>query len=175
MRPLTGRLREIWAFSLLWAVVGTIAPGAMSVHASEAASGEGQVIEHESDHKKWGTGLFLGGTEVHDKWEPTLGIELTYHFNHTWSGFALIERSDRDKEATLAMLGLGLHPWKELVLVAGVGRKDPGDARENAVRFGVAYEIHLGHNWFMEPLVAVDIIDHEEHEPVLGLYIGKEF
>ena len=119
--------------------------------------------------------MFVGGTEVHDEWESTLGIELTYHINHRWSTFALIERSDRQEDTTLGLLGVGLHPWKELILLAGVGRKDPGDEREYAFRLGVAYEINLPNNWFLEPMVAVDTIEHEEEELVAGVVLGKKF
>ena len=100
---------------------------------------------------------------------------MTYHINHRWGTFALLERSDRQDDTTLGLLGLGFHPWKDLILIAGAGRKDPVDEREYVVRLGLAWEISLGHDWYLEPLVAVDTIEHEEEELVLGVYLGRRF
>ncbi len=154
--------------------VVTLSGSVCIAHASEAVNEEQHAAVHEPEHLKWSTGVFVGATEVHEEWESTLGFELAYHFNQNWSAFALIERSERKKDTTLEMLGLRLHPWKGLALVAGVGRKDPGEERESTVRLGLAYEIHLGNNWFLEPAIAVDTIDNEE-ELVVGAYLGKKF
>lgn len=131
--------------------------------------------ENESENHRYQMAVFLGGTEVDGKYEPTLGLELTYHINHRWSAWGLIEQSDRDQDTTLVMAGLGLHPYKDLVLIVGAGRKDPAEERENALRFGAAYDIELSNNWFVEPYAGVDIIENEEHETVLGVYFGKKF
>lgn len=133
--------------------------------------------EHEAgeEHKKWAATVFVGGTEVHDSWEPTLGLELTYHINHYWSAFGLVERSERRKDTTLILAGVGLHPYKELVLLAGIGQKDPYEEHENAARLGVAYEIPLGNGWGMEPYLGVDFIEGHDEEVVAGFYFGRKF
>ena len=147
---------------------GWLAPGI------EATASE---VEHEAEHaEQFAVALFVGQTEVEDEWENTLGLEATYHINHRWSVFALAERSDRKQSTTLVLAGLGLHPYKNLVLIAGLGRKDPENERENAARLGVAWEFELGGGWGIEPSAGVDFIEiHDESEVVLGAYILKQF
>lgn len=156
---------------LLWLLAGSLVIGFSDARASE----EPGITNHEAEHKQWAAGVFLGGTEVDEDWESTLGFEVTYHINPKWSTFALLERSDRQKDTTLGLLGLGFHPWRELILIAGVGRKDPAEEREYVMRLGVAYEIHLGHDWYIEPFAGVDTIEHEDKETVLGVYLGRKF
>ena len=96
-----------------------LATNSLMINGSVLANEPEHAAEHESGHGgKSAVTLFLGGTEVHDVWEPTLGLEYTYHINHLWGVFGLVERSDREQDTTLVIAGLGLHPYKELVLVA---------------------------------------------------------
>lgn len=131
--------------------------------------------ESEHGHPKNAIALFMGATHAHGENEPTLGLEFGTNLNETWSIGGVIERSDRGKETTLLLAGVGWHPRQKMRLQLAVGRKDPSDSRENVLRTAMTYEYELAHHWFIKPYLAYDFIEHEEDEPVFGLYIGKLF
>jgi len=87
----------------------------------------------------------------------------------------VIERAERDKHSTLAIVFVHLWPYKGLFLGVGAGRKDPGDERENTLRGTIGYEFELGGGWSIAPQANLDVIENEENEEVYGIAIGKRF
>ena len=133
--------------------------------------------ETESEHgqPKNAIALFVGATHAHGENEPTAGLEFGRNLNETWSVGAVIEQTDRGKETSLMLVGFGWHPHQKMRLQLAVGRKDPSGSHESVFRTAITYEYELGHHWFAKPYLAYDFIEHEEDEPVFGLYIGRLF
>ena len=118
---------------------------------------------------------FIGVTREHSENRKTLGIEYSYRINKSRSVGGVIERAERDKDSTLAILFVHLWPYKGLFLGVGAGRKDPGDERENTFRGTIGYEFELGGGWSLAPQANLDLIENEENEEVYGIAIGKRF
>jgi hypothetical protein len=145
---------------------------------SSALADETESEEHhsaEKGHGKHALALFVGVTREHGEDLGTLGIEYSYRFHENLSAGAVVERADREKNSTLVIAFLHWWPWKELFLGAGVGRKDPGDERQNTLRATIGYEFDLGGGWAIAPSANLDVIEHEEDEEVYGISIGKRF
>ncbi len=126
-------------------------------------------------HAKHALAAFLGVTREHGETLDTLGVEYSYRINKSWSVGGVVERADREKDSTLAIVFAHLWPYKGLFLGAGIGRKDPGDAKENTFRATIGYEFELGGGWFLAPQANLDIIEDHEDEEVYGAAIGKMF
>ena len=141
--------------------------------ASETAHEESESAHEE--HGRHNLGLFVGITREHGENRETIGIEYSYRINLRWSAGAVIERAERDEESTLGILFVHFWPTEFLYLGVGVGRKDPGDARENTLRGTLGYEFELGKGWSISPQANVDIIENEETEEVFGLVFSKRF
>ena len=131
--------------------------------------------DEEAEHGKHALAAFVGVTREHDENRETLGIEYTYRINPYWSVGGVIERAERDEHSTLAIVFAHWWPYKGLFLGAGVGRKDPGDERENTFRATIGYEIELGGGWSIAPQANLDVIEGHENEEVYGIAIGKRF
>ena len=129
----------------------------------------------EEDHGKHALAAFLGVTQEHGENLETLGIEYRYIINKYWSVGGVIERAEREKDSTLVIVFAHLWPYKGLFLGAGVGRKDPGDERENVLRGTIGYEFELGKGWSFAPQANLDFIENEENEEVYGIALGKRF
>lgn len=129
----------------------------------------------EEDQGKHALAAFLGVTHEHGENLETLGIEYSYRINKSWSIGGVIERAEREKDSTLALLFAHLWPYKGLFLGAGVGRKDPGGERENVLRGTIGYEFELGKGWSIAPQANLDFIENEENEEVYGIALGKRF
>ena len=129
----------------------------------------------EEDHGKHTLAAFLGVTHEHGENLETLGIEYSYRVNKSWSVGGVIERAEREKDSTLAILFAHLWPYKGLFLGAGVGRKDPGGERENTLRATIGYEFELGRGWSIAPQANLDVIENNENEEVYVLAFGKRF
>jgi len=56
-----------------------------------------------------------------------------------------------------------------------MGTKDPSGVKETVLRTAVGYEFKLDSSWFIKPYLALDFIENEENEEVIGVYIGKGF
>jgi len=136
---------------------------------SEAAHGG------EESHAKNALAVFAGVTREHSENLATLGIEYSYRFHKNWSVGGMIERADREKNSTLVIAFVHLWPYKGLFLGAGIGRKDPGDERQNTVRATIGYEFELGRGWSIAPHANLDAIENEENEEVYGISFGKRF
>lgn len=144
---------------------------AVSFLSSTHASDE----EHGEQHHKWGIALFLGATEVHSKWEETVGVELKYFFNAKWSVAALWEQADGEDDPQLWMGLLGFRPQGKFGVQGGIGTHEVGEHSETAYRLAVDYLVHLPKSWELLPYAAYDFIENSENEPVIGFYIGKLF
>jgi hypothetical protein len=143
-----------------------VTPGAV---ASEEEPGE------EEAHRRHTLGVFLGVTHEGGENHGTIGIEYAYRIKPLWSIGALVERADREKESTLLLGFVTLHPYKGWLLSGGLGRKDPSERRENAARIGIGYEFELAGGWAITPQVSVDFIEDEENEEVVGVGFYKLF
>ena len=87
-----------------------------------------------------------------------------------------MERAERDQSSTLGIVFVHLWPTEFLYLGLGVGRKDPGEHRENTLRATIGYEFELGKGWSLSPQANIDFIENEEeNEEVYGLVIAKRF
>ena len=129
----------------------------------------------EESHGKHALALFAGVTREHGENLDTLGIEYTYRLHENWSVGGVIERADREKDSTLVIAFAHFWPYKELFVGAGIGRKDPGDERQNTLRATIGYEFELGKGWLIAPQANLDFIKHEENEEVYGITFGKRF
>ena len=129
----------------------------------------------EKAHAKHALALFAGVTREGTENHGTLGIEYSYRINTYWSIGGVIERADREKDSTLVIAFAHWWPYKELFLGAGVGRKDPGDKRENTLRATIGYEFELGGDWSIAPQANLDVIEGHENEEVYGFSFGKRF
>jgi hypothetical protein len=141
-------------------------------------AGETGQEESETSHEQHGRhslGPFIGITREHGHNRETLGIEYSYRITRHWSAGAVIENAEGDKSSTLAIAFVHFWPTEFLYLGLGVGRKDPGDERENTLRGTIGYEFELGGGWAISPQANVDFIEDEETEEVYGLVFGKRF
>lgn len=129
----------------------------------------------EKAHAKHALALFAGVTREGTESHGTLGIEYGYRINTYWSIGGIIERADRDKSSTLVIVFAHWWLYKELFIGAGVGRKDPGDKRENTLRATIGYEFELGEDWSIAPQANLDVIEGHENEEVYGFSFGKRF
>lgn len=154
----------IFAFCVLFSV-GAIA--------GEAGGNETHV--GEEGHHKHALAVFAGVTRGESENHGTLGIEYSYRINESWSVGGLVERAERKKDSTLVMAFAHLWPYKGLYLGAGVGRKDPGDKRENTLRATIGYEFELSGGWALSPQANLDMIEHEDSEVIIGIAVGKRF
>ena len=132
---------------------------------------------HDSEeiHGKNALAVFLGVTRENSENLETLGIEYSYRINKLWSLGGVIERADREKDSTLVLAFAQLWPHRGLFLGAGIGRKDPGGAKENVLRATIGYEFEIGGGWTIAPQANLDVIENAENEEVYGATIGKQF
>ena len=129
----------------------------------------------EEANTKHALAAFVGVTREHGENRETIGVEYSYRINKSWSVGGVIERAERDKHSTLAIVFVHLWPYKGLFLGVGAGRKDPGDERENTLRGTIGYEFELGGGWSIAPQANLDVIENEENEEVYGIAFGKRF
>jgi hypothetical protein len=129
----------------------------------------------EEAHPPHTLAVFAGVTIEHGEHLNTLGLEYSYRINQNWSLGGVIERADREKNSTLAIAFAHYWPYKGLFLGAGIGRKDPGDARENTLRATIGYEFELKGGWGIAPQANIDFIEHHDNEEVYGIVLGKRF
>ncbi len=138
-------------------------------HSSEEIHGT------EEAHSKHVLGIFAGTTHEDHENHETFGFEYSYRVNTAWSVGGVIERADREKSSTLVIAFAHWWPYKGLFAGAGIGRKDPGDKRENTIRATLGYEFELGGGWVIAPQFNLDFIENHENEEVLGIAFGKQF
>jgi hypothetical protein len=132
-------------------------------------------IEYSKEHRKHALGPFFGVTREDGENLGTIGIEYSYRVNKKWSVGGVIERADRDKHSTLVIVFAHYWPYKELYFGLGLGRKDPGDERENTLRGTIGYEFEIGKGWGISPQANIDWIENHPTEEVYGIVIAKRF
>ena len=145
----------------------------LSSMASE--SGHEEMHDGEEVHHKHTIGLFLGITREHSENLETIGLEYSYRFHPKWTVGGVIERAEREKDSTLGIVFLHFWPHKGLFFGGGIGRKDPGDKRENTARATLGYEWELPRAWVINLQANVDFIENEDREEVYGIAFGKSF
>jgi hypothetical protein len=160
---------EVRVRVFLFALCALIPAGAI---AEENVSEE---IHGEEDHRKHAVAVFAGVTREHGENLDTVGIEYTYRLHERWSVGGVVERADREKNSTLVIAFVHYWPYKGLFVGGGIGRKDPGDERQNTLRATIGYEFELGGGWAIAPQANLDAIEHEENEEVYGIAFGKRF
>ncbi len=153
--------------AVFFALLSTVAIADENAHESAHASEEG--------HRKHNLGLFVGVTREHGENLDTLGIEYSYRFHEKWSVGGVIERADREKDSTLIIAFVHHFIYKGLFVGAGLGRKDPGDERQNTARGTIGYDFELPGGWIIVPQANVDFIHNESNEEVYGIAFGKQF
>lgn len=158
-----------------WVITVVVSMLIASTGAIAAETEKTETHGGEETHGKHVLGVFLGVTHEHNDDLETLGIEYSYRINKLWSVGGVIERAEREKDSTLAIVFAHLWPYKGLFLGAGIGRKDPGGERENTVRATIGYEFELGGGWSIAPQANLDAIEGHENEEVYGIAIGKRF
>ena len=157
---------KILNFTLMVLLSGT-------VFANE--DGSNQDHAGEEAHSPHTLGVFAGVTLEHGEYLDTLGLEYSYRVNQNWSVGGVIERADREKNSTLAIAFAHYWPYKGLFLGAGIGRKDPGDDRENTLRATIGYEFVFKGGWVLAPQANIDFIEDNDSEEVYGIAFGKMF
>ena len=161
---------HIKIFAAAWLCLSSIGATAAEQEGQKAHGGE-----QEQESAKHTLGLFAGTTLEDDEYHETLGIEYSYRYNQTWSFGGVLERADRENDSTLAIVFAHWWPYKEWFLGAGVGRKDPGNERENVFRATIGYEFEFGNGWVIAPQANLDVIEGYENEEVYGIGFGKLF
>ncbi len=127
------------------------------------------------EFKRHAIGVFIGVTHEHHEYLETLGIEYGYFVNKSVEVGAVVERAVREDNSTLAIAFVAFRPYRGWFVGAGVGRKDPGEDRENTLRLSIGYDFEVSHDWSVEPQFHLDIIEGEEDEEVLGVAILRRF
>ena len=148
---------------------------ALPLGLSANETGHEETHGDHAEHNKHSLGLFLGVTREHGENLETFGIEYSCRFHSKWTVGAVIERADREKDSTLGIVFVHFWPYKGWFLGGGIGRKDPGDKRENTGRATVGYEWELPKAWLINVQANVDFIENEDREEVYGVAIGKSF
>ncbi len=138
-------------------------------------TGSEEIHDGEESHLKHALAVFAGVTREHGENLETLGIEYSYRINESWSLGGVIERAEREQNSTLVIAFAHFWPYKGLYVGGGIGRKDPGDKRENTFRATIGYEFELGGGWSIAPQANLDVIEHAENEEVYGIAFGKRF
>jgi hypothetical protein len=141
------------------------------------ANEDGSSQDHagEEEHLPHTLALFAGVTLEHGEYLDTLGLEYSYRVNQNWTVGGVIERADREKNSTLAIAFAHYWPYKGLFLGAGIGRKDPGNDRENTFRATIGYEFVFKGGWVLAPQANIDFIEDHDSEEVYGIAFGKLF
>lgn len=165
----------LWVGTAILVLILCLPVGA-PVRAQEGAETGHEAGAPDAYHARFAVAAFVGATRVHGSNESTLGFEGGFNISDSWSVGGVVERADRERSSTLLLVGLGWHPlgpaWRFQI---GLGRKDPAGEYETVVRAGVAYEKELHNRWFLKPYFAVDFIQHEDEEQVVGVYFGRGF
>ncbi len=138
-------------------------------------TGSEEIHGGEENHLKHALAVFAGVTREHGENLDTLGIEYSYRITESWSVGGVIERAEREQNSTLVIAFVHFWPYKGLYAGGGIGRKDPGDKRENTFRATIGYEFELGGGWSLAPQANLDVIENEENEEVYGIAFGKRF
>ena len=123
--------------------------------------------------------LFMGATITDDYTDPTVGVEYEYRtpFMDRKIGIGVVVEQLLDHDATIAVAGVVIHPWKDLKvnLSAGIERLDVAGTTKNKelIRVGVGYDFHYN-NISYGPVYNLDTVDGNNAHAV-GLAVGFGF
>ncbi len=119
---------------------------------------------------------------------PSWGLNYEYWFNHKFalglhsdmeiSNYIIEEENGQELERTrpliVALIGI-YNPWKGLELLGGFGREFEEHKKFWVYRFGIEYEIEIGHHWDIAPGLVFDIKEDLYDSWTIGLGVGKRF
>ena len=84
--------------------------------------------------------------------------------------------NELERETLVIMSLVGIYnPWHTLQFVAGIGREFEHNKRFWVYRFGLEYEIEIGHHWDIAPALVLDLKEGLYNSWTLGLAVGKRF
>lgn len=134
--------------------------------------------EHH-EFKKNIVGVFAGFTSVDHSTEATFGVEYEYRFTELVGVGAVYEHTSQAHHGdgtSIYMALLHVHPWQELRLSVGYGTEDihhEGAHSEDVLRFGVAYDFHVG-EFGIAPAFNLDRVGGHTAK-VFGVALTKAF
>lgn len=119
---------------------------------------------------------------------PSWGLNYEYWFSQKWAlgmhndmeiATYIIEDNtggtiERSRPIIVSLLGI-YNPWKGLEFLAGFGREFEKHHNFWVYRFGIEYELGIGHHWDIAPALTFDIKENLYDSWTLGLVIGKRF
>ena len=119
---------------------------------------------------------------------PSWGITYNYRINDKWAigvhtdmeiATYLIEDANGDQlerstPIIVALMG-GYNIWKGIELAVGFGREFEEHHNFWVYRFGVEYNIELGHHWDIAPALIFDIKENLYDSWTIGVVVGKKF
>lgn len=119
---------------------------------------------------------------------PSWGFNYEYWFTSKWAiglhndmeiSTYVIERPDgseleRSRPIIISLVGI-YNPWKGLELITGFGREFEEHENFWVYRFGIEYELGIGHHWDIAPALTFDIKEDLYDSWTIGLVIGKRF
>lgn len=118
---------------------------------------------------------------------PSWGLTYNYRFNkwaigvHTDMEIAtyLIEDAngdqlERSRPIIITLMG-GYNLWKGIELAMGLGREFEKHHNFWVYRFGIEYNVEIGHHWDIAPALIFDIKENLYDSWTLGVVIGRKF
>jgi hypothetical protein len=119
---------------------------------------------------------------------PSWGLNYEYWFNRKWaiglhndmeiSTYVIEDENggllERTRPLIVTVVGI-FNPWKGLELITGFGREFEEHQNFWVYRFGIEYELGIGHHWDIAPALTFDVKENLYDSWTLGLVIGKRF
>ena len=118
---------------------------------------------------------------------PSWGLTYNYRFNkwaigiHTDMEIAtyIIEdengdQLERSRPIIVSLMG-GYNIWQGFELAMGFGREFEENHNFWVYRFGIEYNIELGHHWDIAPALMFDVKENLYDSWTLGVVVGKKF
>ena len=84
------------------------------------------------------------------------------------------EHLERNRPIIISMIG-AYNPWAGMQLILGFGREFEEHQNFWVYRFGLEYEIEIGHHWDIVPALIFDVKENLYDSWTLGLGVGKRF
>jgi len=81
---------------------------------------------------------------------------------------------ERSRPIIVSLLG-GYNIWKGIELAVGFGREFEENHNFWVYRFGIEYNIEIGHQWDIAPALMFDIKENLYDSWTLGVVVGKKF
>lgn len=119
---------------------------------------------------------------------PSWGLNYDYWFSNAWAlglhmdmeiATYIIEDNtgtalERERPIIISIVGT-YKPWKGLMLGVGFGKEFEPHHDFWVYRFGVEYEIEIGHHWDIAPALVFDVKEDLYDSWTIGLGVGKRF